>query len=98
MGTGRYENDPRRISQTDMGVFQVLLITQPDRWTAASMYQATRLFASNMDAKMAQRYVEYSLDRTSSNGTSLDSTTLFSYHVFEMILMNTKNSTFIFTW
>ena len=34
---------------------QVLLITQPDRWTAASMYQATRLFASNMDAKMAQR-------------------------------------------
>jgi essential nuclear protein 1 len=35
---------------------QVLLITQPDRWTAASMYQATRLFASNMDAKMAQRF------------------------------------------
>ena len=36
-------------------IVQVLLITQPDRWTAASMYQATRLFASNMDAKMAQR-------------------------------------------
>ncbi|UJR35992.1 hypothetical protein I4U23_028732 [Adineta vaga] len=35
---------------------QVLLITTPDRWTAASMYQATRLFASNMDAKMAQRF------------------------------------------
>jgi len=35
---------------------QVLLITQPDRWTAASMYQATRLFASNMNAKMAQRF------------------------------------------
>ncbi|CAF1052910.1 unnamed protein product [Rotaria magnacalcarata] len=35
---------------------QVLLITQPDRWTAASMYQATRIFASNMDAKMAQRF------------------------------------------
>ncbi|CAF5130014.1 unnamed protein product, partial [Rotaria magnacalcarata] len=34
----------------------VLLITQPDRWTAASMYQATRIFASNMDAKMAQRF------------------------------------------
>jgi essential nuclear protein 1 len=38
-----------------MNYFKVLLITQPDRWTAASMYQATRLFASNMDAKMAQR-------------------------------------------
>jgi len=37
-------------------VFQLLLITQPDRWSAASMYQATRLFASNMDAKMAQRF------------------------------------------
>ncbi|CAF0825519.1 unnamed protein product [Adineta steineri] len=35
---------------------QVLLVTQPDRWTAASIYQATRLFASNMDAKMAQRF------------------------------------------
>ncbi|CAF2506290.1 unnamed protein product [Rotaria sp. Silwood2] len=35
---------------------QVLLITQPDRWSAASMYQATRIFASNMDAKMAQRF------------------------------------------
>lgn len=35
---------------------KILLITQPDRWTAASMYQATRLFASNMDPKMAQRF------------------------------------------
>ncbi|CAF0845529.1 unnamed protein product [Didymodactylos carnosus] len=35
---------------------QVLLITEPEKWTAASVYQATRLFASNMNAKMAQRF------------------------------------------
>lgn len=35
---------------------QILYITQPDRWTAAAMFQATRLFASNLNAKMAQRF------------------------------------------
>ncbi|KRX98029.1 Sodium-dependent acetylcholine transporter, partial [Trichinella pseudospiralis] len=29
---------------------QVLYLTEPDRWTAAAMYQATRLFSSNMSA------------------------------------------------
>ncbi|KRX23267.1 Sodium-dependent acetylcholine transporter, partial [Trichinella nelsoni] len=29
---------------------QVLYLTEPDRWTAAAMYQATRLFSSNMPA------------------------------------------------
>ena len=27
----------------------------PDRWTAAAMYQATRIFISNLNDKMAQR-------------------------------------------
>ncbi|PIK53682.1 putative bystin-like [Apostichopus japonicus] len=35
---------------------QILYITQPDRWTAAAVFQATRLFASNLNAKMAQRF------------------------------------------
>jgi essential nuclear protein 1 len=30
-------------------------LTEPDKWTAAAMYQATRLFASNLNAKMCQR-------------------------------------------
>ncbi|XP_033126899.1 bystin-like [Anneissia japonica] len=35
---------------------QVLYLTEPEKWTAAAMYQATRIFASNLNAKMAQRF------------------------------------------
>lgn len=35
---------------------QILYITDPPRWSAAAMYQATRLFASNLKEKMAQRF------------------------------------------
>lgn len=35
---------------------QILYITEPDKWTAAAMYQATRLFASNLKDNMAQRW------------------------------------------
>lgn len=35
---------------------EVLFATVPDSWTAAAMYQATRIFASNLNVKMAQRF------------------------------------------
>ncbi|KAK0179739.1 hypothetical protein PV327_005461 [Microctonus hyperodae] len=35
---------------------QILAITQPHRWSAAAMYQATRVFASNFRDNMAQRF------------------------------------------
>jgi len=35
---------------------QVLSLTEPETWTAAAIYQATRIFASNMNPKMAQRF------------------------------------------
>ena len=35
--------------------FKVVYVTNPESWTAAAMYQATRIFVSNMNAKMAQR-------------------------------------------
>lgn len=35
---------------------QVLSITEPDSWTAAAMMAGTRLFASNLKDKMAQRF------------------------------------------
>jgi len=35
---------------------EVLYVTEPDLWTAASMFQATRIFSSNLNAKMAQRF------------------------------------------
>jgi essential nuclear protein 1 len=38
---------------------EVLYLTNPNAWSPHAMYQATRLFASNLNAKMAQRF--YSL-------------------------------------
>lgn len=35
---------------------QILYITEPDCWSAAAMFQATRIFASNLKEKMAQRF------------------------------------------
>ena len=35
---------------------EVLYVTIPDKWSPGAMYQATRLFASNMNQKMAQRF------------------------------------------
>lgn len=35
---------------------QVLYLTDPDGWSSAAMYQATRIFASNLKEKMAQRF------------------------------------------
>jgi len=35
---------------------QLLALTQPDKWSAAAVYQATRIFISNLNEKMAQRF------------------------------------------
>ena len=35
---------------------QILQLTEPDNWTAGSMYEATKLFASNLKDDMAQRF------------------------------------------
>lgn len=35
---------------------QILYVTDPEAWTAAAMYQATRIFASNLKERMAQRF------------------------------------------
>lgn len=35
---------------------QILYITDPSSWSAAAMYQGTRIFTSNLKEKMAQRF------------------------------------------
>ncbi|XP_043219449.1 bystin-like [Amphibalanus amphitrite] len=35
---------------------QLIHVTRPDTWTAAAMYQATRIFSSNLRDNMAQRF------------------------------------------
>ncbi|XP_067934604.1 bystin-like [Watersipora subatra] len=36
---------------------QILYIMQPESWSAASIYQATRIFSSSLNTKMAQRFI-----------------------------------------
>ncbi|VDN07676.1 unnamed protein product [Thelazia callipaeda] len=36
--------------------WEQLFLTNPDKWSAAAMYQATRIFASNLHARMCQRF------------------------------------------
>lgn len=36
---------------------QILAITEPESWSPHAVYQATRLFVSNLNAKMAQRFI-----------------------------------------
>ena len=35
---------------------EVLYLTRPDQWTPQAMFAATRIFASNLNPKMAQRF------------------------------------------
>ncbi|KAM3715988.1 Uncharacterized protein ACO02O_02948 [Dirofilaria immitis] len=35
---------------------QLLYLTNPDKWSAAAIYQATRIFASNLHVRMCQRF------------------------------------------
>ena len=35
----------------------MLLLTDPEEWSPHAVYQATRLFVSNLNARMAQRFL-----------------------------------------
>ena len=34
----------------------LLILTEPDKWSAAAVYQATRIFTANLKEKLAQRF------------------------------------------
>jgi essential nuclear protein 1 len=38
---------------------EILYLTSPEQWTPAAMRAATRLFASNLNSRMAQRYTHF---------------------------------------
>merc|ERR1712226_110580 len=40
---------------------QLLYLTEPEKWSAAAMYQATRIFTANLKEKMAQRFFNVAL-------------------------------------
>lgn len=58
----------------------VLYLTKPENWTPQALYQATRLFASNLKPKMAERYFNLVLlDRVRQD---LEDTKKINYHVY----------------
>ncbi len=62
---------------------EVLYLTQPDAWTAQSMYVATRLFASNLNPKMAQRF--YNLVLLPRLRKDMESRKVHNYHQYQAV-------------
>lgn len=59
---------------------EILYLTKPEDWTVQAMYQATRLFASNLNAKLAQRFYRYVLlDRIRRD---IQETKKLNYHLY----------------
>ncbi|CAI5445294.1 unnamed protein product [Caenorhabditis angaria] len=62
---------------------QILFLTKPESWTAAAMYQATRLFASNMNPRMCQRF--YSLVLLPRLRDDIDEFKKLNYHLYQAL-------------
>ena len=59
---------------------EVLYLTRPDLWTPNAMYAATRIFASNLNPKMAQRF--YNLVLLDSVRADIVSNHKLNYHYY----------------
>uniref|UniRef100_A0A1I7ZJW2 Bystin n=1 Tax=Steinernema glaseri TaxID=37863 RepID=A0A1I7ZJW2_9BILA len=62
---------------------QVLYLTNPDKWSAAAMYQATRLFASNLNPKMCQRF--YNLVLLPRLRDDIDEYKKLNFHLYQAL-------------
>ncbi|EGF79190.1 hypothetical protein BATDEDRAFT_16966 [Batrachochytrium dendrobatidis JAM81] len=62
---------------------EVLYITKPDQWTPHAMYQATRIFVSNLKSKMAQRF--FSLILMDRIRDEIQETKKLNYHLYMAI-------------
>ena len=59
---------------------EVLYLTRPDMWTPQAMYAATRIFASNLNPKMAQRF--YNLVLLDAVRADIVSEKKLNYHYY----------------
>ncbi|KNE56030.1 hypothetical protein AMAG_01874 [Allomyces macrogynus ATCC 38327] len=59
---------------------EVLYITRPDQWTPHAMYEATKIFVSSFNPKMAQRFLNlFLLERVRED---IQSTKKLNYHLY----------------
>lgn len=59
---------------------EVLYLTRPDLWTPQAMYAATRIFASNLNPKMAQRF--YNLVLLDAVRADIHANRKLNYHYY----------------
>lgn len=62
---------------------QILHLTVPDKWTAAAMYQATRIFASNLKDNMAQRF--YNLVLLPRLRDDIAESKMLNFHLYQAL-------------
>lgn len=62
---------------------EVLYLTRPDQWTPQAMYAATRIFASNLNPKMAQRF--YNLVLLDAVRADIVDTQKLNYHYYRSL-------------
>jgi essential nuclear protein 1 len=62
---------------------EVLYLTRPDLWTPQAMYAATRIFASNLNDKMAQRF--YHLVLLDSVRADIHMNKRLNYHYYQAL-------------
>jgi len=62
---------------------EVLYLTRPDKWTPQAMFAATRIFASNLNPKMAQRF--YNLVVLDAVRADIVSTQKLNYHYYRCL-------------
>lgn len=63
--------------------YRVWFVTEPHRWSAAAMYQATRIFASNLKEKMAQRF--YNLVLLPRARDDIQEFKRLNFHIFQAL-------------
>jgi len=62
---------------------QLLYITGPESWSAAAMYQATRIFTANLKEKMAQRF--YNLILLPRVRDDIDTYRKLNFHLYQAL-------------
>lgn len=62
---------------------EVLYLTRPDQWTPQAMFAATRIFASNLNPKMAQRF--YNLVLLDAVRADIVETQKLNYHHYRSL-------------
>jgi len=62
---------------------QLLYLTEPEQWSAAAMYQATRIFTSNLKEKMAQRF--FNLILLPRIRDDIDTYHRLNFHLFQAL-------------